>query len=124
VLPDDVPAPRRPSAEVLPVAAPAERAMKYGEFAAARSIGSLQPPTGPVPRAAVELARLQDRAAVRRDAPFAAAAAPAPVPVQISIGRVEVRAVQAPPELPRAGGPAAPRLSLDAYLRQRNGAVR
>jgi hypothetical protein len=56
----------------------------------------------------------------------AATAAPASNPtaaaptIQVTIGRVEVRAVPAPPP-PRSAGPAAPRLSLDAYLRSRAG---
>lgn len=122
--PDGVPALRRPRAEVLPAAAPAARTAQHGELAAATPIGSLQRRAAPAPHAAVVLARVQTSAVVRRDASFAAAPAPASAPVQISIGRVEIRAVQATPDPSRASGPAAPRLSLDAYLRQRNGAAR
>jgi hypothetical protein len=47
-------------------------------------------------------------------------AEPAPT-IQVSIGRIEVRAVLAPaPRSPRVA-PAAPRLSLEEYLRARNG---
>jgi hypothetical protein len=78
----------------------------------------------PIPRtpAAVTFARSQGRMSERRDAPMAAA--PLPVPVQISIGRVEIRAVQAGADRARGSAPAAPRLSLDDYLRGRNGAAR
>ena len=68
------------------------------------------------------LARAQAPAVTRRESLHVAA--PTPAPVQISIGRVEIRAVQAPANKPRAVGPAAPRLSLDDYLQQRNGAAR
>lgn len=55
----------------------------------------------------------------------ATAAAPAmPASVHISIGRVEIRAVTTAAEKPRTSTPAAPRLSLDDYLRARNGASR
>jgi hypothetical protein len=40
--------------------------------------------------------------------------------IHVTIGRVEVRAVPAPPPA-RSAGPTAPRLSLDAYLRARAG---
>lgn len=67
------------------------------------------------------LARSQSAEVARR----AQTAAPAPAPVQITIGRVEVRAASGAPErAPRPTGPAAPRLSLDDYLRQRNTGVR
>ena len=120
--PDNVPALHRPRAEVRPASASVARTAKHGELAAATPIGPLQRRTAPAPHAAVVLARVQANAVARRDAPFAAA--PTPAPVQISIGRVEVRAVQAAPDPPRASGPATPRLSLDDYLRQRNGSAR
>jgi hypothetical protein len=45
-----------------------------------------------------------------------------PTQIRISIGRVEVRAVTAPPapEPPSRPGPSGPKLSLDDYLRARN----
>ena len=89
---------------------------------AATLAGALQ--QGPAPRTqpSVSLARAQAMNAARREpAPIAA---PTPAPVHISIGRVEIRAVQASADKPRAIGPAAPRLSLDDYLQRRNGAAR
>ncbi|NML46843.1 hypothetical protein HHL11_24070 [Ramlibacter sp. G-1-2-2] len=78
--------------------------------------------TSATPSRAVLMARAAQPPAARRD-PAPASAQPAPV--QITIGRVEVRAVPAAqPDRPRAPAPAAPRLSLDEYLRRRNGASR
>ncbi|HJV60821.1 MAG TPA: hypothetical protein VJ743_07730 [Albitalea sp.] len=75
----------------------------------------------PAPPAAVLLAKAQSLAVVRHERQPRAV----PAPVQISIGRVEVRAVGTSGERgSRASGPSAPRLSLDDYLRQRNGASR
>lgn len=88
---------------------------------ATRAGASLAPMQASRPRPAVLLARSQNAAVSRRDAQGVAGS---PTPVQISIGRVEIRAVQTPVDTPRQAGPAAPRLSLDAYLRSRNGAAR
>ena len=85
---------------------------------AATPIGTLQPRPTPRAQSIVSLARAQAINAARREAP--PAASPAPAPVQISIGRVEIRAVQTSADKPRAVGPAAPRLSLDDYLKHRN----
>ncbi len=49
-------------------------------------------------------------------------APPAPT-IQVTIGRIEVRA-ESPQPLPRRATPAAPRLTLDEYLRRRNGGDR
>jgi hypothetical protein len=84
--------------------------------------GALQSRPAATTRPALLLARAQAPFVTRRESPPAAAATLAPV--QISIGRVEIRAVQAAADKPRAVGPAAPRLSLDDYLRRRNGAAR
>jgi len=54
-------------------------------------------------------------------APIAVPRAPGPPSVEVSIGRVEVRAVFAPPEAEPAPPPAAPTVSLDDYLRARDG---
>ena len=57
----------------------------------------------------------------------AAAMPPAPSPtIEITIGRVEVRAVQPPAPVvrPQPAAPAAPRLSLEEYLRNQNGGRR
>jgi hypothetical protein len=54
----------------------------------------------------------------------AAAAAPAPAIVHVSIGRIEIRATPAPAKSQRNASPAAPRLSLDDYLKARNGGNR
>lgn len=44
--------------------------------------------------------------------------------INVTIGRVEVRATQAPAPSQRRAETAAPRMSLDDYLRRRNGEVR
>ncbi len=107
--------PHDPAAAVVPVTRPAKEPVQQA--------GTLQHrATSPT---LATVARARDRAGLpsRRDTP--AAAAPAPAPVQISIGRVEIRAAQAATaDRPRATGPAAPKLSLDDYLRGRNGAAR
>lgn len=69
--------------------------------------------------AAVRLAHAQANVVARHEARAAT-----PSPVQITIGRVDVRAVSDKREGSQAKGPAAPRLSLDEYLRQRGGAER
>jgi hypothetical protein len=124
---------RRPNAE-----APTQRArsdsrngdadgtpqVKPNERHAAPTVGALQPQPMQTAQPAVLLARQQSRATPRREVPESTAPA-APAPVQISIGRVEIRATSgASADRPRAPGPAAPRLSLDDYLRRRNGAGR
>jgi hypothetical protein len=87
-----------------------------------RRTGSIQHRHSPPSQSAVLLARAQTIPGMRRD--LQPVAVPTPPPVQISIGRVEIRAVQAAVDKPHAVGPAAPRLSLDDYLRARNGAAR
>jgi hypothetical protein len=48
--------------------------------------------------------------------------ASSPRPVYITIGRIEVRAIHPPPEPVRhRPAPAAPKISLEGYLKQRNG---
>jgi hypothetical protein len=71
-------------------------------------------------RSAVLLAKSQTSTQIRRDRPSPAV----PAPVQITIGRVEVHAVAAKSARAPASAPPGPRLSLDEYLRQRNGAAR
>lgn len=120
--PGDALAPARPRAE-------AARGEGVARVPAPRVPSAVLPPTpgalqrrGSAPsRPTVLLAKARIDSAARREAPSAAA----PAPVQISIGRVEIRAVATIAERPRAVGPAAPRLSLDDYLRGRNnGAAR
>jgi hypothetical protein len=49
----------------------------------------------------------------------------APAPIRIHIGRIDVRATIAAPQPPSSRlAPQAPRLSLDDYLRTKNGGVR
>jgi hypothetical protein len=60
--------------------------------------------------------------AAREDAPQMTQQPPAPT-IQVTIGRIEVRA-EPPQPLPRRATPAAPRLTLDEYLRQRSGGER
>jgi len=47
-----------------------------------------------------------------------------PPTINVTIGRVEVRATQAPQPAQRRAESASPRMSLDDYLRRRNGEVR
>lgn len=44
-----------------------------------------------------------------------------PPAIHVTIGRVEVRAVMAPAASPKVAAPAAPKISLEEYLKQRNG---
>lgn len=120
---DEVPAPRArantPSADT----GGSTRAQATERHAAASPGALLRRPVQAV-QAALLLARHQSRAAPRREAPASTTPA-APAPVQISIGRIEIRASSnAGAERPRPAGPAGPRLSLDDYLRSRNGAAR
>jgi hypothetical protein len=46
-----------------------------------------------------------------------------PPVIHVTIGRVEVRAIM-PPATPKVAPPAAPKLSLEEYLKQRNGRAR
>lgn len=62
------------------------------------------------------------RQTAARDASRARAEA-API-INVTIGRVEVRATQGPSPVPRRTESAAPRMSLDDYLRRRSGEVR
>jgi len=113
------PALRQPGADPVEArAAPRPRPVETASPA-----GVLRPQAAQAAPSVMLLARAQARSPAQ--APGFARAAAAPVPVQISIGRLEVRA--APPaaaDRPRPAGPAAPRLSLDNYLRSRNGAAR
>lgn len=136
-----------PTAAVLPVRlAPQRTVTTLGSVepaARARRNEDTPPPTQPTPvvrrasaqpavpalarrappvvqHPAVLLAKAQT-AVARRDH----AVPPAPAPVQITIGRVEVRAAPAGSErAPQRAGPATPRLSLNDYLRERNGGSR
>jgi hypothetical protein len=45
-------------------------------------------------------------------------------PIRVTIGRVEVRAIMAPPASPRAVRRPRPALSLEDYLKQREGGKR
>jgi translation initiation factor IF-2 len=96
---------------------------------AARPVKEPAPPSGALQHRATSstlgtVARARDPGVGSSRHAMPAAAAPLPAPVQISIGRVEIRAVQAAADRPRATGPAAPKLSLDDYLRGRSGTTR
>lgn len=87
----------------------AERVRDAGARRAAQAAHPSMP--HPVPRRAVRAAAFAPPQAPARELP----------PVEVTIGRVEVRAASAPArEAPRASR-AAPRLSLDQYLRERTG---
>lgn len=64
----------------------------------------------------------RERQAVAREAQRERAEVPPTI--NVTIGRVEVRATQTPQPAQRRAEAAAPRMSLDDYLRRRNGEVR
>jgi hypothetical protein len=116
----------RPAAE--PVAPASQREPVSEPPQAARS-AAIQPVIRPVERAAPATPERTERPAGEQ-APAApgprvdqpAAGTPPSIPsVQVSIGRVEVRAVFAPPAPPPARGRPAPVMSLDEYLKSRDG---
>jgi len=110
---DQVAEPTPVSSSRAPVArgaAPPSTALQ-AESAFARR-GEIAPPRQRDP--AREVARASDA----RHAPLPAAPLAAPS-VQVSIGRVEVRAVYAPPPSPARARAPAPTMSLDDYLKQR-----
>jgi hypothetical protein len=74
------------------------------------------PERGNAVRAATGVA--EARSQIARERPRAPEAPEAPV-VQITIGRVEVRAVQTPPPLPRPAPPRPPGPTLEEFLEQR-----
>lgn len=77
----------------------------------------IQPTLRPVQQETAALAR----AAVARPEP--ASASPAPPTIHVTIGRIEVRATAASAPLPRKPAPL-PGMSLDEYLKMRNGGRR
>ncbi len=82
-------------------------------------------PTATPPRPALPPA-LSPRNAARRQAATAPQPAPRAAarelpPIEVTIGRIEVRAVTGAPSAPRGTTTAAPKLSLDQYLRDRGG---
>ena len=85
---------------------------------AAPTLPFLNPVVAPVPRAPIGR-----RARAR--ASFAAAADPSPTPtIHVTIGRVEVRAIMPAAPAPQPRVPSSePKLSLDDYLRSRNGSA-
>lgn len=88
---------------VVPIPAAEPSITRPGEIAPARQRDPVR-----------EVRRMSD--ASRARSPADRPAAPS---VQISIGRVEVRAVYAPPPSAARGRPSAPTMSLDEYLKQR-----
>jgi hypothetical protein len=100
------------------VAAPLRRLMEPRE----PLTPSLRAPKPPSLRETAPAVWLAKARTTSMSAPIATA--PAPAPVVISIGRVEVRAQTAPPARPRASATPSPRLTLEAYLRGRNGGAR
>jgi hypothetical protein len=78
-------------------------------------------PPAPLARPAT-LAPIVVQPQVRRAAVLAHESAPPPAPtIQVTIGRVEVRAARQPEPAARQARGAAAAISLDEYLRQRNG---
>ena len=72
----------------------------------------------PAPIAQPAISRQQRRVSPEREIP------PALPTIQITIGRLEIRATSPAAVPPRASRSAGPKLSLDAYLRSRNGGSR
>ena len=81
----------------------------------------VQPLLPPLPPA-VNVANASTRANSRRAG--LATATTMPATVHVSIGRIEIRATPAPARIARSTSPAAPRLSLDDYLKARDGGRR
>ncbi|MEK8033828.1 hypothetical protein AACH06_23640 [Ideonella sp. DXS29W] len=104
-------------------AAPAPQGQPTSSVRAPRTPLLQAPPMPPLRRPEpAQPARAMARAARQSPSTAAQAATPreAPAPVQVTIGRIEVRAVTAPAP-PAPSRRAAPRLSLDQYLRERHG---
>jgi hypothetical protein len=80
--------------------------------------GIVPAPALPAPeRMETSLAREQ-----RENRLFLAEAAPAPAPtIHVTIGRIEIRATPAAPAPARPAAPRPPGMSLDDYLRRRDG---
>jgi hypothetical protein len=103
--------------ESAPLAAPRQPRSRVHEAAQGQN-GVLHAYHAQRSQPAVLFAKAQMRSIARHEID---AGVVQPAPVQISIGRVEIRAASNAVERPRTAGPAAPRLSLDEYLRRRNG---
>jgi len=135
-----------PEPLLLPVAPPEAGAFSESPAPAAGAPPGAPPPhpapedtPAPSPRAAaetllvpLEAPALQGETPIRATSGAVAAgldadppaSPPAPV-IEIRIGRVEVRAIQAPaPSQPRPAVSPAPQVSLEEYLRQQNGGKR
>jgi hypothetical protein len=131
IQPQSIPSePPRESSARMPTATRDARESSRGE---SDRRAPMSPPRATLtPRRAIETAttrkveRIETRAhesrltriSKQRDAPETTQSPPAPT-IQVTIGRIEVRAESAPS--PRRAEPAAPRLTLDEYLRQRGG---
>jgi len=86
----------------------------------AADTGALARPAAPPRAPLAPVAASARRAARSPDAPARPAPAALP-PIEVTIGRVEIRAVAPAPAPARPARAAGPRLSLDDYLRQRDG---
>jgi hypothetical protein len=64
------------------------------------------------------------RTAESPDLPLRQASSNEPPAIHISIGRIEVRAVMPQKTTPKITSPSAAKLSLEDYLKQRNGGTR
>jgi hypothetical protein len=129
------PVPASPSAEVGAVPTTGERAATSPTAPPARSAPASSEPESAMPPAPAPLTKVlaPAHATIPRISPApssperagSANSVPSPRPVHITIGRIEVRAVHPPPEpVPHRPAPAAPRISLEEYLKQRNGGRR
>jgi len=68
-----------------------------------------------------QVARADESNSHAKGAAKAPPAEPAAPVIRVTIGRVDVRAVSAPAPPPRRQAPTGPKLSLEEYLRSRNG---
>ncbi len=123
------PAPLRPEVHPLDISASGNDSPAGGALAIEAEPGSgtrASQPLSPLPdRARIVV---QPQVATRRPSPDSSravvnsASASEPPAIHVTIGRVEVRAITAPAPPRSPAPPAPPKISLDEYLKQRNGA--
>ena len=124
-----------PSREVGEVPTIGERALPSPTASPARSAPGSGEPKSTTPPAPTPLTKVvaPAHATIPRISPAPSSREPArsadnpfsPRPVHITIGRIEVRAVHPPPQpVRRRPAPAAPKISLEEYLKQRHGGRR
>jgi hypothetical protein len=112
----------RPADQDAPRSAPTREMPRPAAHVARRQVGRV-----PASDQIIPVPRAEDRHEPRPAPGWSAAGSqmgppPAPPAIRVSIGRIEVRAVMpVPPPPPPVAVPAAPLVTLDAYLRERTG---